>query len=107
MRKEGEILFVDRYVREMSRMLRTGGVAGNYDHPLELSAQVEEKIDGVTSKEYERVVELLQKVRFGGKKLKPYEMHTLECFMKRLAGSLSRQAGLWGRFRVRYWYVLS
>lgn len=105
MRKEEDSMFVDWYAKEMGRMLLTGKVRGNYNHPLELSGQVEEKIDGISADEYIRAVGLLQKVRFGGKKLKPHELHTLECFLKRLAGSLSRQAGVWGRFKVRYWYV--
>lgn len=99
--------YVDRYMKEMTWLLLTGKVKGNYNHPLELSAQVEEKIGGIRQEEYVRAINLLQKIRFGGKKLMPYEMHTLECFLKRLTRHLVRQAGIWGRFRVRYWYVLS
>ena len=104
--REDESVFVDRYVKEMTWLLLAGKVTGNYDHPLELAAQIEEKIDGISREEYVRAVKLLQKIRFGGKKLMPYEMHTLECFMKRLAGYLTRQAGVWVKLKVRYWYAL-
>ena len=103
--KEEEALFVDWYVKEMYRMLRIGKVEGNYNRPFNLAGQTAEKIKNIRPEEYVRAVDIIQKVRFGGKKLKPYEIHTLECFMKRLAGSLSRQAGVWGRFLVRYWYA--
>ncbi len=105
-RKAAGTVFVDRYVEEIRRLLLTGKVKGNYNHPLELAEQVEERFDGISKEEYVRAVNLLQKVRFGGKRLKPYELHTLECFQERLAVSLSRQSRIWGRCKVRYWYVL-
>lgn len=92
------------YVANMEHLLRAAKVEGNYNHPMELSEQVEEKIAGISRKEYIRAVSLLQKVRFGEKGLLPHERHTLECFAGRLAKALYQQESVWGRFKVRYWY---
>lgn len=98
--------FISRYVKDMEQMLMIGKVAGSYDHPMELSAQVEEKLPGISRQEYVRAVQLIQKVRFGGKKLLPYEVHTLSCFADRLQQALYRNKGIWGRMKVRYWYAI-
>lgn len=96
---------VDRYVSELERLLVIGGVTGNYNHPLELAGKIEEKIPGVSREEYERAVALLQKMRFGGKELLPYEHHALKCFLGKLTRALTGKKGAWGRFKLRYWYV--
>lgn len=102
----GGQVFIDQYVKEIEGLFLIGKVAGNYDHPTELSVQIEEKIPGISRDEYDRVVQLLQKVRFGGKHLLPYEIHTLDCFGERLLQALFRQKGVWGKFKMRYWYAL-
>ncbi len=104
--ERGDQAFIDRYVKETEQLFLIGKVVGDYDHPLELSAQVEEKIRGITREEYERAVQLIQKVRFGGKELLPYEVHTLECFQRKFLKILYWQKGLWRRMKVRYWYAL-
>ena len=98
--------FIIQYVKDMQQMLVIGKVAGRYDHPMELSGQVEEKIPGISREEYERVIQLIQKVRFGGKKLMPYEIHTLNCFAKSLLHALNQRKGVWGRLKTRYWYAM-
>lgn len=99
--------YMDLYVRQLERMLVLGKVIGEYDHPMELSAQVEEKIAGVSRGEYERAIQLIQKVRFGGKRLLPYEIHTLERFAERLLEAVFHQSGVCGKFMVRYFYALT
>ncbi len=95
--------YTDGYAEKMRRLLVIGKVKGDYDHPMELSGQIEEKIAGISREEYERAVKLIQKVRFGGKELRPYEMHTLECFAERLSEALYVQGGIWRRMKMRYW----
>lgn len=104
--REQSPVFVDWYAAEIERLLLIGKIEGNYNHPLELSAQVEEKISGISREEYVRAVELLQKIRFGEKKLLPYEMHTLDCFLARLSKALFRQGKPGKKFRIRYWNAL-
>ena len=99
--------YINGYVRVMETLLVLAKVKGSYDHPMELAGQVEEKIPGVSRQEYERVIGLIQKVRFGGKELLPYEIHTLECFADKAAAALSSQKGVWRRFRIRYQYALA
>ncbi len=106
MKGRGEQDFIVQYVKDMQQMLVIGKVAGRYDHPMELSGQVEEKIPGISREEYERVIQLIQKVRFGGKKLMPYEIHTLNCFAKSLLHALNQRKGVWGRLKTRYWYAM-
>lgn len=102
----GTQVFADRYVKEMEQLLLLGKIAGNYNHPSELSREVEEKFAGISCEEYERAIRLLQKVRFGGKVLLPHEIYVLECFEQRLLRALSHKSGAWGRFRIRYLYAL-
>lgn len=101
----GDRAYMDAYVARLWRLLLIGKVTGDYAHPMDLSAQVEEKLAGVSRGEYERVIELIQKVRFGGKELLPYELHTLDCFQKQVAAALAGQKGIWGKMKIRYLYA--
>ncbi len=102
----GDLAYMERYVARLERLLLIAKVAGDPTHPMELSAQVEEKFAGVSRGEYERAIQLLQKVRFGGHKLLPYELYALDCFAKRAAAALAGQKSLWKRLKMRYLYAL-
>lgn len=99
-------VIIGPYAAYMERLLTFAKVEGNYNHPLELSRQVTEKIPAVSQEEYIRAVNLLQKIQFGGKELLPHERHTLDCFAQRLAEAIYRQENLWGRLKLRYWYIV-
>ncbi len=96
--------FVEWYADEIEKLLLLGKIKGDYGRPMEISAEVEEKIVGIRRAEYERAVQLLQKIRFGGKKLLPSEMHTLDCFLRKLARVLYTQGSAWKKIKMRYFF---
>lgn len=102
----GDQAFVEHYVKGVRQLFLIGKVIGDYDRPMELSFQVEEKMHGISREEYERAIQLVQKVRFGGKQLLPYEIHTLECFREKFLKTMFHKKGLWGKMKIRYWYGL-
>ena len=48
------------------------------------------------------MIKLVQKARFGGMVLKPYEMYTLECFVEHLKKALYEKQNFVGKIRLRY-----
>lgn len=70
------------YVEEIARILQLANVKGDFSHPLELGEQITDTFTEIELSEYERVVAIIQKARFGGKELERYETHALECFVE-------------------------
>lgn len=93
---------VSYYIKEIERILIAGKVKGNFSHPLELWEQIEKNFSGIDKEEYERMLKLIQKARFGGMVLKPYEMYTLECFTNHLREALYEKQNFIGKIRLRY-----
>ena len=93
---------VSYYIKEIKMVLIAGKIKGNFSHPLELWEQIEKNFSGIEQEEYERMVKLVQKARFGGMILKPYEMYTLECFTKHLREALYQKQNLIGKIHLRY-----
>lgn len=60
----------------------------------------------IRQSEYERVLELVQKIRFGSKELKEYELYTLRCFERKMEGSLYSHKRFTGKIFLRYVYLL-
>ncbi len=94
------------YIEELEYLLRLGQISGDYNRPAELSQEIAEKIPGIRPEEYERVIMLLQKIRFGDKELLEYESHTLECFGAKMKACLYRKKGPLGRLALRYRHAL-
>lgn len=94
------------YVEEMTRILQLAHVKGDFSHPLDMSEQITDIFTEIELSEYERVVAIIQKARFGGKELERYEVHALECFVETLVQNLYRDANLWKKFLLRYVYVM-
>ena len=93
---------VSYYIKEIERILIAGKIKGNFSHPLELWEQIKTKFSGIEQEEYERMLKLVQKARFGEMVLKPYEMYTLECFTKHLKEALYQKQSILGKIRLRY-----
>ena len=93
---------VSCYIKEIGLVLIAGKVKGNFSHPLELWEQIETNFSDIEQEEYERMIKLVQKARFGGIVLKPYEMYTLECFVKHLKKALYEKQNFVGKIRLRY-----
>lgn len=97
-----EYKLVSYYIKEIEMVFIAGKVKGNFSHPLELWEQIEKNFSGIEREEYERTLKLIQKARFGGMILKPYEMYTLECFTKHLKEALYEKQNFIGKIRLRY-----
>lgn len=93
---------ISYYIKEIEMVLIAGKIKGNFSHPLELWEQIEKNFSGIEQEEYERMLKLVQKARFGGMALKPYEMYTLECFTNHLKEALYQKQNLIGEIRLRY-----
>lgn len=93
---------ISYYIKEIEMVLIAGKIKGNFSHPLELWEQIEKNFSGIEQEEYERMLKLVQKARFGGMALKPYEMYTLECFTKHLKEALYEKQNFIGKLRLRY-----
>lgn len=97
---------VSYYVEEVERLMNIGKIKFSREQTKENWDLIQEKIPGVTREELKRAVELVQKERFGGIKLKPYEYRTLESLAQRLESKLY-QNGTWYRKALyRYVWVL-
>ena len=93
---------ISYYIKEIELLFIAGKIKGNFSHPLELWEQIEKNFSGIEQEEYERMLKLVQKARFGGMYLKPYEMYTIECFTKHLREALYEKQNFIGKIRLRY-----
>lgn len=90
------------YMDELERLLLLGGIQGDFSKPAELWTEMEQAFPGIRKDEQERAVELLEKAGFGGVRLQPDELHTLDCFQKHLQQALYKKAGSVRRLWLRY-----
>ena len=88
------------------KLIKLAGIHGDYSHPTELWEQISIELPNISKEEYMRVVELLQKARFGGIELESYEYRTLECFRKSLCRGLYKKKGRTGRLVLRYVWAI-
>lgn len=51
---------------------------------------------------YRRSMEILQRAKFGGKKLAPYEIYTLDCFEKKSRRMVYKKQNVGGKLWLRY-----
>ena len=98
--------FVEEHLTSIERMLAGNNIFGDYAHPKELWERVAEEFPGITRREYMRTVELIQKVRFGGKELLPYERHTLHCFYDHMVTIWYTESRVFRKMVLRYYYLV-
>ncbi len=94
------------YADEIQKMLQYAGVKGNYNHPFELTDDVDKKFRGISKNRYERAIFLIHKVRFGEKELRKDEKYALSCFVLKLKRELYQNQGFFGKLKLRYGYVV-
>lgn len=51
---------------------------------------------------YRRSMEILQRAKFGGKKLAPYEIYTLDCFEEKSHRMVYKKQNVGGKLWIRY-----
>ena len=87
---------------QMALVLRAAGTPFSAGFPLECAAQLPETYPDIVTAEYERVVDLMQRSRFGGKLLREHEMRTVRRFVGRLTSGMPAARGVRERLRRRY-----
>ena len=97
--------FVSAVTLENERLMRIGGIKGDFEYPLELEPEVQAKLPTLSIVLYERAVELIQKATFGGISLVPYEIRSLKEFQKQLKAAIAA-TGRGKKLLCRYWYAI-
>ena len=104
--KTDQAVFVQRFVERIEKLFVLAKIEGDYTWSKGLWEEIRGKFPEIRQSEYERALELVQKVRFGGIELKGYEIYTLKCFRRKMQDSLYRHKKIRGKIFLRYVYLL-
>lgn len=107
-------------IRRRQKEMENGEIAEYYVNAFrELAAVAGVRIEEMTSSEqffdairkhfpevperwYRRSMEILQRAKFGGKKLAPYEIYTLDCFEEKSHRMVYKKQNVGGKLWIRY-----
>lgn len=104
-KKESKLSVSDR-TKILGQLWRLSNVTGDYSHPLQLEEKILSIYPQIHPMEYERIIALIQKSRFGGKPLQPHEEHTLKCFIHKISHLLWKKSHIFGKIVLRYVYLI-
>ena len=94
------------YISQIEKLIEISGVTGEYVKSMELYAILSVKYTEIEQDEYERIILLFEKFRFGGKILKDYELYVLECFKNNFIKLLYKKSKIHKKLILRYKYLL-
>ena len=94
------------YISQIEKLIEISGVTGEYGKPMELYAILSVKYTEIEQDEYERIILLFEKFRFGGKTLRDYELYVLECFKNKFIKLLYKKSKIHKKLILRYKYLL-
>ena len=94
------------YISQIEKLIEISGVTGEYVKPMELYAILSVKYTEIEQDEYERIILLFEKFRFGGKTLRDYELYVLECFKNKFIKLLYKKSKIHKKIILRYKYLL-
>ena len=94
------------YISQIEKLIEISGVTGEYVKPMELNAILSVKYTEIEQDEYERIILLFEKFRFGGKTLRDYELYVLECFKNKFIKLLYKKSKIHKKIILRYKYLL-
>lgn len=97
---------LDFYVLKTEEIFRERKIQGDYTHPDELWEQVDAKLPDFDKEEYDRVVQLVQKVRFGCMNLMAYERLSLYKYYQHLTNLWYNNSSGWKKLVLRYRYLV-
>lgn len=97
---------VEWHVACMEKLFKAGRVKVEMTDSAALWTEAEKCFPGVRREEYLRVDELLQKYRFGGMELEPYEIRVLCGLEEHMKQSLYENQKLPGKLKLRYIYAI-
>lgn len=101
-----EPMSVDELTKTLGLLWRLSKIKGDYSHPLHLESEIFAVYPQIQQAEYERVISLIQKSRFGGKTLRPHEQHTLKCFVDKISHFLWKKSSIFDKILLRYVYLI-
>lgn len=87
---------------QLCLVVRAAGIGVDEGRPLECAARIPVAFEGVARAEYERIIALMQRSCFGGKRLREHEMRAIRRFVERLESGLPEPRTMRARFRRRY-----
>lgn len=94
------------YISQIEKLIEISGVTGEYVKSMELYAILSVKYTEIEQDEYERIILLFEKFRFGGKTLRDYELYVLECFKNKFIKLLYKKSKIHKKLILRYKYLL-
>ena len=94
------------YISQIEKLIEISGVTGEYVKPMEWYAILSVKYTEIEQDEYERIILLFEKFRFGGKTLRDYELYVLECFKNKFIKLLYKKSKIHKKLILRYKYLL-
>lgn len=94
------------YISQIEKIIEISGVTGEYVKSMELYAILSVKYTEIEQDEYERIILLFEKFRFGGKTLRDYELYVLECFKNKFIKLLYKKSKIHKKLILRYKYLL-
>lgn len=94
------------YISQIEKLIEISEVTGEYVKPMELYAILSVKYTEIEQDEYERIILLFEKFRFGGKTLRDYELYVLECFKNKFIKLLYKKSKIHKKLILRYKYLL-
>lgn len=94
------------YISQIEKLIEISGVTGEYVKSMELYAILSVKYTEIEQDEYERIILLFEKFRFGGKTLRGYELYVLECFKNKFIKLLYKKSKIHKKLILRYKYLL-
>lgn len=98
--------YVDEMIKETEKLMHIAGVTGDYAQTQELWIQMKQAFPGIEKEEYQRVIELMQRIRFGQKQWTLSEQRTVLCYVRHLEKCLYRKRKPIGRLILRYYYAI-
>lgn len=90
------------YISQIEKLIEISGVTGEYVKSMELYAILSVKYTEIEQDEYERIILLFEKFRFGGKTLRDYELYVLECFKNKFIKLLYKKSKIHKKLILRY-----
>lgn len=97
---------LDFYVMKTEEVFHDQKIEGDYTHPDELWVKVSQKFPEYEQEEYNRVVQMVQKVRFGCMELAPYEKRAMYKYYLHLVNLWYNQSSGWKKSVLRYRYLV-
>ena len=94
------------YISQIEKLIEISEDTGEYVKPMELYAILSVKYTEIEQDEYERIILLFEKFRFGGKTLRDYELYVLEYFKNKFIKLLYKKSKIHKKLILRYKYLL-